>query len=73
MAEVNYCSWTKNGLLRHTSFKELREDKRVGDPDVPEDRFVPFLSPIFSLKTLTPENPGVYVSLLFQCGGRYRI
>lgn len=27
VAEVNYCSWTKDGLLRHTSFKGIREDK----------------------------------------------
>lgn len=30
VAEVNYCSWTKDGLLRHTSFKRLREDKGLG-------------------------------------------
>ncbi len=27
VAEVNYCSWTKDGLLRHTSFKGIREDR----------------------------------------------
>lgn len=26
VAEVNYCSWTRDGLLRHKSFKGLRED-----------------------------------------------
>lgn len=34
LMEVNYCSWTKDALLRHTSFKGLREDKTAREVTV---------------------------------------